>query len=311
MDLFGINLATAYPWIAFTVIVGAIMIYDLGFNTKDHVVSPLECGIKTIIFMLIALSFGGYVWYDKGAESGMQFITGYVIEMTLSLDNIFVIALILTYFNVEEKLRHRVLFWGILGAIILRGIMIAAGTALVSEFRWVLYLFGAFLVYTAFKMLMANGDEAPDISQNKTIKIVRKFFKVSDEFDGNKFFTKKNGVRYATPLFVALIMIEFADLMFAVDSIPAIFAITTDPFIVYTSNIFAIMGLRSMFFALSAMLHRFEYLKYSLSIVLAFIGVKLLLLEFYHIPTIISLTVPVTLILGGIVYSLYKTRTTA
>jgi tellurite resistance protein TerC len=246
----------------------------------------------------------------------MDYYTGFMIEKSLSMDNVFVIALIFSYFAIPRQYQHRVLFWGILGVIVLRAIMIALGATLVSQFSWVLYLFGAFLVFTGIKMwVIAN--HVPDIASNPLLKLLKRHLRVTDGLRGNAFWVRETDPatgrlqRYATPLFLALVLVEFVDLIFAVDSVPAIFAITTDPFIVYTSNIFAILGLRALYFALAAMIHRFKYLKYALALVLVFIGSKIFLVGFIgKLPAVVSLSVTFGLIAGGVLVSLWKTRGT-
>ena len=251
-----------------------------------------------------------------GAASGMAYYTGFMIE-SLSMDNVFVIALIFSFFAIPRQYQHRVLFWGILGVIVLRAIMIGLGAALVSNFGWLLYLFGAFLVFTGIKMWLI-ADQEPDIASNPILKFLKRRMRVTDGLRGNAFWVYENDpatsrkVRWATPLLLALVLIEFVDLLFAVDSVPAIFAITTDPFIVYTSNIFAILGLRALYFALAAMIHRFHYLKYALALVLVFIGGKIFLVGFIgKVPAVLSLGVTFGLILGGVLFSLWKTRKAA
>jgi len=258
--------------------------------------------------------FGAWVWWYLGAQSGMEYLTGFMIEKSLSMDNVFVIALIFSFFAIPRQFQHRVLFWGILGVIVLRAIMIGLGAALVTEFSWILYIFGAFLVFTGIKMWVL-ADHVPDIANNALLKFLKKRLRVTEELQGNAFWVYKSdpatgkSVRWFTPLFLALILIEFVDLVFAVDSVPAIFAITTDPFIVYTSNIFAILGLRALYFALAAMIHRFKYLKYALAMVLVFIGTKIFLVGIIgKTPPVISLTVTFGLIAGGVLYSMWKTR---
>jgi tellurite resistance protein TerC len=265
----------------------------------------------------MALLFGGWIWHELGQEKAIQYYTGYVIEQSLSMDNLFVMAMIFGFFRIPRAYQHRVLFWGILGVIILRGIMIGVGAALVAEFHWVLYLFSGFLIFSGIKMI-AMADHETDIGQNPILKFLRKHMRVEDNLHGNKFFVKlkdRNNnmtVTYMTPLMVALIMIELADVIFAVDSVPAIFAITTDSYIVFTSNIFAILGLRTLFFALSAMLDRFAYLKYALSAVLIFIGAKIFLADFVFqddkFPPAVSLSITFAILGTGVVYSLWKTR---
>ena len=305
----------AWLWLVFVAIVVTLLAFDLGVLHKDD----REIGVKESLllssgYISVALIFGGWVWWYLGAQSGMEYMTGFLIEKSLSMDNVFVIALIFTYFAIPRLYQHRVLFWGILGVIFLRAIMIGLGAKLVSEFSWVLYLFGAFLVGTGIKMWII-ADHMPDIANNPLLKFLRKRMRVTTNIEGNAFFVHKadpvtgKTVRWATPLFLALCLIEFVDLVFAVDSVPAIFAITTDPFIVYTSNIFAILGLRALYFALAAMIHRFKYLKYALALVLVFIGSKIFLVGIIgKIPPVFSLSVTVALIAGGVIVSMWKTR---
>ncbi len=305
----------AWVWLLFLGIVVTLLVVDLGVLHKDnHVISVKESLWMSAGYIVIALSFGAWVWWEMGQESGINYMTGFFVEKTLALDNIFVISLIFTYFAIPQKYQHRVLFWGILGVILLRGIMIGLGTTLVSEFSWILYIFGAFLILTGIKMLFANN-EKKDMGDNKIVKFLRKHMRVTDELDGQKFFVQKEDpntgklVRYATPLFLALLMVEFVDIIFAVDSVPAIFAITTDPYIVYTSNIFAILGLRALYFALAAMMHRFVYLKYALSAVLIFIGGKIFWNQLVgKMDPALSLGITLTILASGIIFSLMKTQ---
>ena len=265
----------------------------------------------------IALAFGGWVWAAKGAEPGMQYFTGFFIEKALSIDNVFVISLIFTYFAIPPKYQYRALLWGIIAVILLRGLMIAGGAALVAEAYWVLYLFAAFLIATGIKMFFA-GDKPMDVAGNPVVRFISSHMRVTKELHAERFFVRvrdeKTGklVTAATPLFLALVVINLADLVFAVDSVPAIFAITTDTFIVYTSNIMAILGLRVLYFALAAMVHRFHYLKYALAAVLVFIGAKIFVADFVlggdKFPPVLSLGVTFGLIAAGIAYSLWKTR---
>jgi len=292
-----------------------LLSFDLGVLHKDD----REIGVKESLllsagYITIALLFGAWVWWFLGAQSGTEYFTGFLIEKSLSMDNVFVIALIFSYFAIPRQYQHRVLFWGILGVIVLRAIMIGLGAALVSGFSWILYVFGAFLILTGIKMWIV-ADHMPDIANNPLLKFLRKHLRVTNELHGNAFFVRQPDpasgkmARAATPLFLALCLVEFVDLVFAVDSVPAIFAITSDPFIVYTSNIFAILGLRALYFALAAMIHRFTYLKYALALVLVFIGAKIFLVGFVgKIPPSISLTVTFGLIAGGVIVSLWKTR---
>jgi tellurite resistance protein TerC len=302
-------------WLMFLGIVTTLLALDLGvLHRKEREIGIRESLWLSAGYISVALIFGAWVWWHLGAQSGMEYLTGFVIEKSLSMDNVFVIALIFGYFAVPREYQHRVLFWGILGVIVMRAIMIGLGAALVSEFSWVLYLFGAFLVLTGVKMLLAK-EEATDLENNGILKLLRRLMRVTPQLHGRAFFVKaphpEHGrpVVWATPLFLALCLVEFADLVFAVDSVPAIFAITTDPFIVYTSNIFAILGLRALYFALAAMIHRFRYLKYALALVLVFIGSKIFLVNIIgKIPPSISLSVTGLLIAGGVIVSLWKTR---
>jgi tellurite resistance protein TerC len=303
-------------WLVFLAIVLILLVLDLGvLHKKNEEIGVAQSLWMSAFYIAIALSYGGWIWYQLGQTSAIQYYTGFFIEKTLALDNIFVISLIFTYFAIPRKYQHRVLFWGILGVIVLRGIMIALGATLVEQFSWVMYLFGGFLLLTGVKMLLDAGKEHDtDISKNPVLKFLRARMRVTDTIHGEKFFVNlpdpKTGklARFATPLFLALMMVEFVDLVFAVDSVPAIFAITTDPFIVYTSNIFAILGLRALYFALAAMIHRFKYLKYSLSIVLIFIGAKVFYNQFFgKMDPILSLTITISILAAGIIYSLVKT----
>jgi tellurite resistance protein TerC len=305
----------AWVWLVFVGIVVALLAFDLGVLHKDD----KEIGVQESLllsagYITVALLFGAWVWWFLGAQSGIEYYTGFLIEKSLSMDNVFVIALIFSYFAIPRQYQHRVLFWGILGVIVLRAIMIGLGAALVTQFSWILYVFGIFLVVTGIKMWVI-ADHMPDIANNPLLKLLRKHLKVTPEVHGNAFFVQQPDPasgkleRFATPLFLALCLVEFADLVFAVDSVPAIFAITTDPFIVYTSNIFAILGLRALYFALAAMIHRFKYLKYALALVLVFIGTKIFLVGIIgKIPPTISLSVTFGLIAGGVIVSMWKTR---
>jgi tellurite resistance protein TerC len=307
-----------WMWGAFLGLVLALLALDLGvLNKKDREIGVRESLVLSSFYIAVSLLFSLWVWHQFGAESASLYLTGYVVEKALALDNIFVISLVFSYFAIPRMYQHRVLFWGILGVIILRGIMIGLGTALITQFAWILYVFAAFLVYTGFKMLFMS-DDAPDISNNFVLKYMKKHFRTTDELYGHDFFVKKEDpknpgqmVWFMTPLFVALVVIEFVDVIFAVDSVPAIFALTNDPYIIYTSNIFAILGLRSLYFALAAMIHRFEYLKQALALVLVFIGGKVFvadLLGLDKVPAPVSLSITFALILGGVLYSLYKTN---
>ena len=305
-------------WLVFIGIVVTLLAFDLGvLHKEDREIGVRESLLLSSGYISVALIFGAWVWWYLGSQSGMEYLTGFLIEKSLSMDNVFVIALIFTYFAIPRHYQHRVLFWGILGVIVLRAIMIGLGATLVSQFSWILYIFGVFLVFTGIKMWII-ADHVPDIANNPLLKFLRKRMRVTPAVEGNAFFVHKpdpvtgKTVRWATPLFLALILVEFVDLVFAVDSVPAIFAITTDPFIVYTSNIFAILGLRALYFALAAMIHRFKYLKYALALVLVFIGTKIFLVGIIgKIPPSISLSVTVALIAGGVIVSMWKTRKSA
>ncbi len=268
---------TAWHWTAFIVTVIILLALDLGvFHRKAREVRLREAFAWTGFWVALALSFGLWMYRTKSREDGLQFITGYLIELSLSMDNVFVIALIFSYFGVPLRFQHRVLFWGIMGAIVMRGVMIAAGAALIKEFHWILYVLGAFLVITGVKMLF-GGENKVEPERNLVLRLARRFFPVSNDYDGQKFLTTIDGRRMLTPMAMVLIMVETTDLVFALDSIPAIFAITQDEFIVFTSNVFAILGLRSLYFALAGAIQYFRYLKIGLSLVLVFIGVKMLL----------------------------------
>ena len=305
-------------WLAFIAIVVALTAFDLGFLHKDDREMGIGESLKLSAFYIaFALAFGAWVWFAKGSQSGIEYYTGFFIEKALSIDNVFVISMIFTFFAIPAKYQYRALLWGIIAVIVLRGIMIAGGAALVNEAYWVLYIFAAFLIFTGIKMIFA-ADHAPDIAKNPVVRWISTHMRVTKELHGEKFFVRvadeKTGklVRAATPLFLALVVINLADLVFAVDSVPAIFAITTDTFVVYTSNIMAILGLRALYFALAAMVSRFAYLKYALALVLVFIGSKILIADFLlggaKFPPLASLGVTFGLILGGVLVSLWKTR---
>ena len=302
-------------WLVFVTVVVALLAFDLGVLHKDdHAIGIGESLRLSAGYIGVAVLFGCWLWWQLGAERGIEYFTGFVIEKSLSMDNVFVIAMIFSFFAIPREYQHRVLFWGILGVIVLRALMIGLGAALVTQFSWVLYVFGAFLVATGVKMLWM-ADHKPDLENNVLLRFLRKRMRVTPTLRGNAFFVREPQapggapVLWATPLFLALCLVEFADLIFAVDSVPAIFAITTDPFIVYTSNIFAILGLRALYFALAAMIHRFVYLKYALALVLVFIGSKIFLVNLVgKFPPLLSLSVTAALIAGGVLVSLWKTR---
>ena len=305
-------------WGAVLAIVVVLTAFDLGFlHKEDRELGIAESLKLSVFYITVALLVGGWVWFERGETAGMQYFTGFFIEKALSIANVFVISLIFTYFAIPAKYQYRALLWGIIAVIILRGLMIAGGAALLAEAYWVLYLFAAFLVFTGIKMFFA-GDEPMDVGSNPVVLWISRHMRVTPDLHGQKFLVKvqdeKTGkmVRAATPLLLALVVINLADLVFAVDSVPAIFAITTDTFIVYTSNIFAILGLRALYFALAAMIHRFHYLKYALAAILVFIGSKIFVTDFLmdgeKFPAWIRLGVTFVLIAAGVLYSLWKTR---
>ena len=283
-------------------------------QSGSHKVSVKEAGIWSIIWVSVACAFGGWLWWylandpaygkEIADQKALEFFTGYVIEKSLAVDNIFVFLMIFAFFKVPVEFQRRVLLYGVFGAIVLRTIMVFLGAALVKEFSWILYVFGAFLLFTGLKMMMPEKEEEEDLTNNPLLKFLRRHMRMTEEYHGEKFFVIKDGIRYATPMFLVLVMIELSDVVFAVDSIPAIFAVTMDPFIVLTSNIFAILGLRAMFFLLADVADRFHLLRYGLAIVLSFIGVKLLLLEIFHMPTAVSLGVVFVVITGSVIASL-------
>jgi len=294
-----------WAWVAFNAFVLAMLALDLGvFHRQSHEVKGREALVWSGVWIGLALVFNVVVWQWRGAQAGTEFLTGYLIEKALSVDNIFVFLLIFAYFKVPAALQHRVLFWGIIGALVMRAICIALGAALLKEFHWMVYVFGAILIASGIKMLTSHGKEI-DPEKNPLLKLFRRFVPVTEGYEGDKFFVLREGRRWATPLFVALLFIEISDLIFAVDSIPAILAITSDPFIVYTSNVFAILGLRALFFALADVMGRFRFLHYALSAILVFVGIKMLISEVVgKIPTGISLGVVIGMLAAAVVASI-------
>lgn len=306
-----------WVWALFLIVVLALLVLDLRvLNRTDKEISVRGSLWMTGFYTLMGIAFGGFVWWELGKASAEDYLTGYLVELTLSMDNIFIMSVIFSFFAIPRKFQHRVLFWGILGVLVLRGITIAAGAALVEEFHWVLLLFAGFLVITGGKMLMMADEDEQDFSHNKLLIWLRRHLPITETLHGNKFSVMlphaenpAKKVRYYTPLFLALVMVECADLLFAMDSIPAIFAITLDPFIIYTSNIFAILGLRSMYFALAAIIDRFHYLKYVMAMLLIFIGGKVLAVELLgmeKMPSSASLFITLLLLGGGVVFSLLR-----
>ena len=291
-------------WVGFVTFVLAMLALDLGvFNRKPHVVSTKEAAIWTSVWVGLALLFALGLAVLESHQAALTFLTGYVVEESLSIDNIFVIVLIFQYFAVPAQYQHRVLFWGILGALIMRGIFIGLGAALLTRFEWIIYIFGALLVITGIRMAIKQ-DEEFDGEQNPVVKLVRRYLPLTDGYRGKHFFAIENGRRHATPLLLVLVLVEFTDLIFAVDSIPAIFGITRDPFLVFTSNIFAVMVLRSLFFLLANVVQKFHLLKYGLAVILTFVGTKMLLEKWIHVPIMLSLGVVLGVLLLSIVASL-------
>ena len=313
MDLFfTLFLGTPlWMWLGFIAIVVALLVFDLGVLHKDnHEIGVAESLKLSAAYIAIGLLFSLFVWYQIDSTAAYEYLTAFVVEKTLALDNVFVIALIFGFFAIPREYQHRVLFWGILGVIVLRGIMIGLGATLVSEFSWILYIFAAFLVITGIKMLFIKEKEQ-NLENNPVLKFMRKRLNVTEQLHEQRFFVKIADKWFVTPLFLALVLVEVADLVFAVDSIPAVFAITTDPFIVYTSNIFAILGLRALYFALAAILHRFAYLKTALSVLLIFIGSKIFIADLFgweKFPAEWSLGITFAILSAGVVYSLIKTK---
>jgi len=311
-------------WTLFIVIILALLTLDLGvLNKGNKEINTKQALLWTALWVGLALLFNVVVyfafqnnWFElassshdikTGKDAVLKFFTGYVIEESLSMDNIFVIAMLFAYFKIPLKYQHGVLFWGIIGALVFRGLMIGLGTTLVNRFEWIMYLFGALLVFSAFKMLFGSDNDF-DADKNIAVRVIRKFYPVSKELDKGKFFTTQNNIKAATPLFVILMVIETTDIIFAVDSIPAIFAVTTDTFIVFTSNVFAILGLRSLYFVLASFIEKFKYLKYSLFILLLFIGIKMLLAHFIIIPILVSLGIIIFILIAGVIASLLLTK---
>lgn len=321
MDLLFVEVLSKplWTWVAFAAAVGLLLAFDLGvLHRKSHAIGVRESLGLSAFYIAIGLGFGGIIYWWMGGQAATEYLTGFVVEKSLAMDNIFVIAMIFAYFAIPSSYQHRVLVYGIIGVLILRGIMIAAGSAIVTEFSWVLYLFAAFLVLTGIKMLFTAGKKH-DVATSPVVQFMTKRMNMTKELHGEKFFVRQpDGTGrmrlFITPLFGALVMVELADLIFAVDSIPAIFAITTDPYIVLTSNVFAILGLRALYFALAAMVDRFVYLKYALAAVLIFIGSKIFvadMLGLAKIPPMVSLSVTLGILAIGILGSLWKTRRAA
>jgi len=309
--LFSLFLGTPiWMWLTFISLVLVLLAADLGLvNNGDQEIGVSKSLRLSAVYITLGVAFSGFVYWQMGSEATAQYLTAFVVEKTLAMDNVFVIALIFSSFAIPRMYQHRVLFWGILGVIVLRGIMIGLGATLVAEYAWLLYVFAAFLIFTGIKMLFT--DEANHSVDGPVLRFLKRRMRVTEGLEGNSFFVRRQGLLYVTPLLLALVLIEIADLVFAVDSVPAVFAITTNPFIVYTSNIFAILGLRALYFALSAILHRFAYLKYALSLLLVFIGSKVFVADWMGLekfPPSWSLGVTFAILAAGVGFSLYKTR---
>ena len=279
-------------WVGFNVFVLALLAIDLGvFHRKAHAVSTKEAAIWTVVWISLAMLFNAGLFIFEGHEPGMMFLAGYLIEKSLSVDNIFVFVMLFSYFAVPREYQHRVLFWGILGALLMRGTLIGLGAYLISQFHWILYIFGAFLVFTGIRMALQQEDDEIDIEKNRIVRGMRKLVPITSRYYGEHFFIRRLGFIVATPLLLVLVIVETTDLVFALDSIPAIFAVTQDPFLVYTSNVFAILGLRSLYFLLANVMQDFRFLKAGLAVVLVFVGAKMLIADIYHMPIVMSLGV--------------------
>ena len=297
-----------WVWVVFNLFVLAMLALDLGvFHRKSHEVGMKEALSWSAVWISLALLFNAGLYFWRGPQSGMEFLTGYLIEKALSVDNIFVFIMIFAYFKVPSLYQHKVLFWGILGALVMRAMCIAAGVTLLKQFHWLIYVFGGFLILTGIKMVLTKGKEI-NPEKNPMLRLFRRVMPVTESYEGDKFFVRREGRRWATPLFIALLFVEMSDLIFAVDSIPAILSITQDPFIVYTSNVFAIFGLRSLYFALAGIMGLFHYLHYGLSAILVFVGTKMVIVDFYKIPVGTSLAIVTGILLLSVLLSLLRPR---
>ena len=298
-------------WIGFNVFVLAMLALDLGvFHRKAHEVKVKEALWWSAVWIALAMLFNAGIYFFRGEEAALEFLTGYLLEKALSVDNIFVFIMIFAYFRVPALYQHKVLFWGILGALIMRAIFIATGITLLQHFHWVIYIFGAFLILTGIKLAVQQDKEVHP-EKNPVLKLFRRFMPVTKNFEGDKFLVKRDGRRFATPLLVVLLMVETTDVVFALDSIPAILAITTDPFIVYTSNVFAILGLRALYFALAGIMQMFHYLSYGLAAILVFVGIKMMIMDFYKLPITVSLGVVAGILAIAVILSLVRPRRNA
>lgn len=295
-------------WILFSLFLVGMLALDLGlFHRKAKIIAPREALIWSGIWISISMAFGAIVFVWQGTQAGTEFLTGYMIEWSLSIDNVFVFALIFSFFKVPAAYQYRVLFWGVVSALIMRGVLIAAGATLLASFDWIFFIFGGFLVFSGIRIALHDESKA-DPTRNPVVRIFKRFVPTTDDYDGQKFFTRRNGKLLATPLLTVLVAVEATDLIFAVDSIPAIFAVTDEPFIVFTANALAILGLRSLYFALSGIMHKFVYLKYGLAIILVFVGIKMLMKDIYHMPGLLSLAVVLVVLVGSAAASLLSTR---
>jgi len=303
------SIGTPILWIGFTVFVFAMLALDLGvFHKKPHEIKKKEALIWAVIWITLSLIFNAGIYLYFGQKAGLEFFTGYLIEKALSVDNIFVFILIFSYFGVPAIYQHRVIFWGVLGAMIMRAVFIISGAVLLERFHWLIYVFGGFLVVTGIKTMM-KSEKSMDLSKNPIVRLAQKFIPMTTEFQGPKFFVSEGGRWLATPLFLVLLVVEFTDVIFAMDSVPAIFAITKDPFIIYTSNIFAILGLRALYFLLSSVMNQLMYLKIGLGLVLTFVGIKMVISHFYQISIGISLGAVATILGASVLFSLLKRKT--
>ncbi len=297
-----------YLWVLFAVVILGLLALDLGiFHRKSHTVKMREALTWSGVWIALALIFNGFIYYTRGPVPAMEFLTGYLVEEALSVDNLFVFLMVFSFFRVPAEYQHKILFWGIIGALFMRAAFILAGITLIQQFHWVIYIFGAFLIITGIKML-SNDDDEINPERNPVLRLFRRVMPVTDNYDRDNFFVRKDGRLFATPLFIVLLMVETTDVIFAVDSIPAILGITTDPFIVYTSNVFAIMGLRSIYFALAGLMQIFHYLKYGLCAILVFVGTKMLISEIYKIPVVVALGTIIGVLLISILASVIWPR---
>lgn len=297
-----------WAWAAVSAVIVAVLLVDLFvFHREAHEVSMREAAVSSAMWVALGLSFGLVVWATAGGDRAGEYFAGYLIEKSLSVDNIFVFALLFSYFAVPAAFQHRLLFWGVLGALVFRGMFIAGGAALLDSFGWVIYLFGAFLIYTGVKMAR-HGDQQVHPERNPVLKLVRRVMPVTEEYHGTRFFLRRAGRTVATPLFAVLVAVETTDVLFAVDSIPAIFAVTDEPFLVFTSNAFAILGLRALYFLLAGMMDRFVYLKYGLAAILVLVGIKMVIVDIWHVPIVLSLALIALVLAVSVLASLRATR---